>query len=111
MHTPPSWPVIQPSGRSLSQLASTSYFGGFCASKAEGQSASINNAACGEKQNRRFIVYLFFSPSNRRVGKGARLRAVPTRLDAATSSTRGHGAAAFVWRELYLVPRLCPPYA
>src|SRR5262245_65189806 len=60
MHTPPSWPVIQPSGRSFGQAASTWYLGALCAWSGAGHSpiaiASATPQACRCKQ--RIIVVL-----------------------------------------------------
>ena len=37
VQTPPSWPVIQPSGRSFGQVASTANFGALWADSADGE--------------------------------------------------------------------------
>src|SRR5262245_9720670 len=60
MHTPPSWPVIQPSGKSFGQVAPTWYRGALCAWSGDGHSpiaiASAAPQACRCKQ--RIIVVL-----------------------------------------------------
>src|SRR5262249_6674716 len=60
MHTPPSWPVIQPSGKSFGQAASIWYLGALCAWSGDGHSpiaiASAAPQTCRCKQ--RIIVVL-----------------------------------------------------
>src|SRR5215471_6809008 len=59
MQTPPSCPVIQRSGRSFGQVASTTYLGALCAWSTEGQSATAS-ATAGKCNKVVFIAFLLF---------------------------------------------------
>src|SRR3954462_9642085 len=59
VQTPPSWPVIQPSGRSFGQVASTANFGAFWACRLDVPSAAAT-ATPAIRQTMDFIVRSLF---------------------------------------------------
>src|SRR5262245_43566763 len=62
MHTPPSWPVIQPSGRSFGQAASIWYLGALCAWSGEEPSpiAIASAAPQARRRKQQILVFLLF---------------------------------------------------
>ena len=52
VQTPPSWPVIQPSGRSFGQVASTANFGAFWALQGGRGRSAADERNAGNQVNR-----------------------------------------------------------